>query len=201
MRNQYTLSEFFGNVFALIGTKLFYPGARLIRKPFYLRGKAALSFEEGLTTGYGCRFDLKPGDGKTLFIGKRCEMGDHVHIVAHEKVVLGDDCLLASKIFISDTSHGEYTLKDPSSAPSVAPNQRPLHHRPVTIGDRVWIGENVCILAGVSIGSGSIVGANSVVTKDVPENAIVGGVPAKVLKVYDEKTELWTPYKPILEDC
>lgn len=55
--------------------------------------------------------------------------------------------------------------------------------RPVVIGDDVWIGDRVIILPGVHIGNGSIVAAGAVVTQDVPEYAVVGGVPAKVIKM------------------
>ena len=54
--------------------------------------------------------------------------------------------------------------------------------KPITIGDNVWIGAGVTIVAGKSIGSGSIIGANSLITKDIPQNEIWGGVPAKFLK-------------------
>ena len=57
--------------------------------------------------------------------------------------------------------------------------------RPVAIGDDVWIGDRVIILPGVTIGSGSILAAGAVVTRDVPEYAIVGGVPARILKMRD----------------
>ena len=106
MGNNYSISEFISTTFALISTKLVYKNARLIRRPIYMRGKSSISYGEGLTTGHACRFDLPGGNKKTLIIGKNCEMGDNVHIVAHEKVVIGDNCLMASKIFISDTNHG-----------------------------------------------------------------------------------------------
>lgn len=111
-------------------------------------------------------------------------------MVAHEKISIGHNVLMASKIFISDTNHGEYTASE-QSLPSSPPNERPLSTRPVEIGNNVWIGENVCILPGVSIGEGSIIGANSVVNRDVPADCIVGGAPAKVLKRYDYITKRW----------
>lgn len=54
--------------------------------------------------------------------------------------------------------------------------------RPVIISDDVWIGARVTILPGVHIGKGAIIGAGAVVTKDVPEYAVVGGNPAKIIK-------------------
>lgn len=191
MGNKYTLSEFWSNTYSLILTKLFYPKARLIRRPAFIRGKNSLVYGTGLTTGHGCRFDL-PGTGeKTLFIGKNCEIGDMVHIVAHERVEIGDDCLFASKIFISDTEHGSYSGSELDSNPGIPPKNRSLTTKPVKIGDRVWIGENVCILSGVEIGEGSIVGANSVVTRNVEANTIMVGVPAKAIKKWDDNSKRW----------
>lgn len=59
----------------------------------------------GLTTGYNCRFDLT-GKKQTLFIGDNCEFGDMTHIVAFNNVMIGDNVLMASKVFVSDTNHG-----------------------------------------------------------------------------------------------
>lgn len=191
MNNKYSVSESISNIYALICTKLFYKGARLIRRPIYMRGKSSLQFDVGLTTGHSCRFDLQGSKKKSLIIGKYCEIGDNVHIVAHEKVVIGDNCLMASKIFISDTNHGDYSDTDQSS-PDIPPNKRMLITNPVNIGDNVWIGENVCILSGITIGSGSIIGANSVVNKDVAENSIVAGAPAKVVKYYSKEKKSWS---------
>ncbi|MDF2613501.1 MAG: acetyltransferase [Clostridia bacterium] len=190
MGNKYSTSEFISNVFALFCTKLFYKNARLIRRPVYMRGKSSISYGEGLTTGHSCRFDLPGESTKTLIIGKHCEMGDNVHIVAHEEVVIGDNCLMASKIFISDTNHGDY-VGDKQSSPEIPPNGRQLITRPVSIGNNVWIGENVCILPGVRIGNGCIIGANSVVNKEIPDNCIAAGVPIKVIKRWDEDKLSW----------
>lgn len=198
MRNKYSLSETISTAYALIATKLFYRGARLIRRPFYCRGKSLLEFAEGLTTGHHCRFDLLGEDNdnsKKLIMGKNCKLGDNVHIVANKKVIIGDNCLMASKIFISDTSHGDYSNNTIDSSPDIPPDERLLYMRPVSIGNNVWIGENVCILLGVSIGNGCIVGANSVVNRDVPHNCMVIGSPAKVVKRYNYEIGNWEKIK------
>lgn len=190
MSNRYSFSEIVKNTYSLCMTKLFYPNARLLRRPIYIRGKKSLVYGKNFTTGYSCRFDLE-GNKKTLFIGDNCQIGDNVHFVAYERVEIGKGCLLASKIFISDTSHGSYNNDDETSIPSIPPNNRKLVTAPVKIGDNVWIGENVVILSGVEIGSGCIIGANSVVTKNIKANSIVAGIPAKVIKCWDEQSSKW----------
>jgi len=198
MINGYSFSELVSSSFSLILTKIFYPSARLVRRPFYIRGKAFMQYGIGFTTGHHCRFDInnEAADGTTtskkrLIIGKNCKIGDNVHLVASTNVIIGDDCLMASKIFISDTNHGDYSHKEQMTSPLIAPDDRPLYTAEVRIGDRVWIGENVVILPGVSIGNGVIIGANSVVNRDVPENSIVAGSPARVIKTWNDEKKEW----------
>lgn len=183
MKNKYSISEFIKNVYSLIMTKITMKQARLIRRPVYIRGKKSLNGCKNLTLGRFCRFDLK-GDEPRLFIGDNCEFGDMTHIVAHEKVEIGNNVLIASKVFISDTSHGNYKGENQDS-PSTPPNRRKLSTSPVKIGDNVWIGENVVILSGVTIGSGCVIGANSVVTKNVEKNCMVVGN-NKIIKNFKE---------------
>lgn len=187
--SRYSISEFASNVYALVLTKLFYRGARLVRRPTYIRGKECLNFEPGLTLGHSCRFDL-PGGAKTLFIGRNCEFGDNTHIVAYKKVEIGHDVLLASKVFISDTNHGSYKGEKHSS-PDVPPNIRELVYASVKIGNNVWIGENAVILAGSVIGNGCIIGANSVVSGVVEDNTMIAGAPAKAIKKFSYEKGIW----------
>lgn len=190
--NRYSPSEFIKNSYSYVLTKLFYRKARLIRRPIYIRGKKSYSGGIGLTTGRFCRFDLI-GNKPTLTIGKDCEMGDLTHIVAYEKVEIGDNVLIASKCFISDTSHGVYSGGGGSS-PYIEPRKRELVTKPVHIGNNVWIGENVVILLGVTVGDGVIIGANSVVNRDVPPNTIVAGSPARPIKKYNDSSQLWESF-------
>lgn len=194
MKNGYGLGEIFKNAISLVYTRIFYKGARLLRRPIYVRGKKFLQFGEGLTTGYSCRlemFDTGVGEAKKLIIGKNCKIGDNVHIAAGEKVTIGDNCLMASKIYISDINHGDYSGNVEYSPPDIPPDARPLYTRSVSIGDNVWIGENVCILPGVNIGNGCVIGASSVVNKHFPDNCIVAGSPAKVIKRWDAELRMW----------
>jgi len=176
----------------VICTRICYPGARLIRSPFYIRGRQYVRWGKNFTTGVGVRIDAFPFENRTTInIGNNVQLNDYVHIGAIVCVDIGDDVLIASRVFISDHNHGRFDGSDPSDAPMVPPSLRPLNGKPVRIGNRVWIGENVCVMPGVSIGEGAVVGAGAVVTKDVPENSIVVGNPAKVVKSYDMATGEW----------
>lgn len=187
--SKYSISDILRMGYSFVLTKLFFPGARLVRRPISIRGKRGLDYGRGFTTGRGCRIETFE-DGR-ITLGENCLIGDYVHIAAAESVSLGNNCLLASKIFISDLSHGVYGDSDEQSNPLDPPKDRPLHANPVYIGDNVWIGEGVSVLGGVSIGEGSIIGANSVVTKSIPANSIACGAPAKVIKTYDEDLKEW----------
>ncbi len=113
-------------------------------------------------------------------IGNGCSFGDGGHITCINKISIGDGVRIGRKVFITDNSHGA----SERSYLDIPANKRPMISKgPVIIEDNVWIGEMVCILPGVRIGKGSIIGANAVVTKDVPEYALVGGNPAKVIKI------------------
>jgi acetyltransferase-like isoleucine patch superfamily enzyme len=194
MNNDYSLGETIKNIISLIYTKIFYKKARLIRRPFYLRGKKYLSYGEGLTTGYSCRlevFNIHSISSPILIIGNNCKLGDYVHIAAGERIEIGDNCLLASKIFISDISHGDYSDSKNASNPNTPPDKRKLTTKQVIIGNNVWIGDNACILPGVKIGNGVIIAANAVVNRNIPDNSIAAGVPAKIVKQFDNKLNVW----------
>ena len=193
--NQYGLLGIIKMLINLIRTKLTFQNARIIRFPIDLRGKKFIQVSKGFTTGVGCRIEAYPKtDKKVLLFGENFQMNDYVHITAMESVKIGNNVLLASKIYISDCSHGSYSGDENDSYPDSIPHDRPLSSKPVAIEDNVWLGEFVSVLPGVTIGKGSIVGANSVVSKNLPPYIIAVGTPAKPIKKFNFETNKWEKY-------
>lgn len=120
-----------------------------------------------------------PGHDPDIHIGNSCRFGFNNHISAINGITIGDNVLTGSYVLISDNSHGT----SDNNMLNIPPLQRHLFSKgEVSIGNNVWIGDKVSILAGVHIGNNAIIGANSVVTKDIPDNCIAAGIPAKVIK-------------------
>lgn len=191
----YGLIGIFRLTIDLINTKIFFSGARIVRRPIYLRGKAGFSFGTQFTLGRNARIELFPTGRSqpSLSIGNNVQINDSVHIAVIQSIEIGDHVLIASRVFISDHGHGNYSSQGIPSNPAEPPNARQLTSAPVKIGNNVWIGEQVSILPGVSLGSGCVVGANSTVTKSFPKNTMIAGSPAKIIKRFDDNREEWVP--------
>lgn len=191
---KYSFFEILELIKNLTLTKIFYKNARIIRFPFRIRGQRYITWESGFTTGYNCRLDAFPIDSnkkKCIQIGRNCQINDNVHIGAIKFIKIGDNVLIASKVFISDHNHGYYGQDDRHDSPLTIPKKRELSCKEVFIGDNVWIGEFVTILPGVTIGNGCVIGANSVVNKSIPPYSIAVGNPAKIIKIYNFEEKKW----------
>ncbi|MCO4822892.1 MAG: acetyltransferase [Flavobacteriaceae bacterium] len=174
----YTFHEYVRLIYSKLMTILFFRPARIIRHPVRIRGYKHIKLSAGFTTGYFCRIEaFSLENDTTMFFGKNLSMGDFCHITSLEKVVIGDNVLIGSSVFISDHDHGSTNLDDMKMIPS----KRALITSPVFIENNVWIGEKAIILKGVTLGENSIIAAGSVVTKNVPAYSVVAGVPAKVI--------------------
>lgn len=178
---------------SLIYTKILFNKARLIRLPFDIRNRKFIDIGKNFVTGIGCRIEAFPenkDNGNCIQIGNNVQINDYVHIGAVHSIILEDNVLLASKIYISDHNHGSYEGVNNSNPKSI-PIERKPGFKPVLIKKNVWIGESVCVLPGVTIGEGSIIGALSVVSKDIPDFTIAVGSPAKPIKKYNFNTNMW----------
>ena len=183
---------FFGSIrltLQYILTKMMFYNASIIRYPFYIRSFQKINFGGNFISGVGLRIDIF--ESGTLVLGRNIQVNDYVHIGVFSKIEIGDNCLIASKVFITDHNHGCYSGNLQQSNPNIDPAQRKIESNPVKIGKNVWIGENVIILPGVTIGDGCIIGASSVVAHDVPSNSLIAGCPAKVIRRYDAKSNSW----------
>jgi len=187
---------FFGSMRLMISfiyTKIFYSNARLIRLPFDIRNKRFIKIGNNFTSGFGCRIEAFPdieNKQACILIGENVQINDYVHIGAVNSIIIGDNVLMASKIYITDHNHGSYTNLN-SDHPMSIPIERKSTGYPVTIEDNVWLGESVCVLPGVTIGKGSIVGALSVVSKSIPPFSIAVGNPAKIVKKFNFENSKW----------
>jgi acetyltransferase-like isoleucine patch superfamily enzyme len=156
-----------------------------IKRPILLHGGKFISIGDNFHCDV--RLQLEAFDNHLGFsFSPKIHIGNNVginldcHICAINYVEIGNNVLIASKVFITDHFHGKINLE----AIQIPPSKRQLYSKgPVIIKDNVWIGEGVVIMPNVVIGSNAIIGANSVVTKDVPQNAVVGGNPAKIIRI------------------
>lgn len=113
--------------------------------------------------------------GKNISIGKRVFINSGCRFQDQGGITIGDDALLGHNVVLATLNH----IVEPARRKDMTPAA-------IVIGKNVWIGSNTTILPGVTIGDNAIVAAGAVVTKDVPANTVVGGVPAKELKRIDE---------------
>jgi acetyltransferase-like isoleucine patch superfamily enzyme len=116
-------------------------------------------------------------------IGEKTVMGQECTISAYQRVSIGEQCVIADRAMFIDFDHGVVEVERPI-------RRQGIYKRDVVVGSNVWIGYGACILRGVRVGDNSIVGTNSVVTRDVPANAVVAGIPARVIRMREAPAEL-----------
>lgn len=164
-------------------------GAAIFR-PFRIDGGDGISLGPKTIFQRGAWLYCYGIDGRSaaLTIGAGCVFGYNNHITAVRNVVIGDYVLTANNVYISDNLHGyEDTTK-------------PIMHQPVqfkrdvVIGSGSWIGENACII-GAHVGKNCVIGANAVVTSDIPDYSVAVGVPAVVIRQFDQHLKKWVAIK------
>ena len=136
---------------------------------------ARLRFGRWVWIGHGTKIRCHEGE---VSIGHKTVLGQECTISAYQHVSIGEQCILADRVMMIDFDHNVAEVERPIRVQG-------LYKRHARVGNNVWIGYGAQILRGVTVGDNSIIGAGSVVTKDVPANAVVGGAPARVIRMRD----------------
>jgi acetyltransferase-like isoleucine patch superfamily enzyme len=130
--------------------------------------------------GHGCKLRCHEG---VISIGAKTVLGQECTISAYQHVSIGRECVIADRVMLIDFDHGVVDVEVPIRLQGI-------YKRDVNVGNNVWIGYGASILRGVTVGDNAIIGTSAVVTKDVPANAVVAGVPARVIRMRDEPQTL-----------
>jgi len=119
-------------------------------------------------------------------IGDKTVFGQECTISAYQRVRIGEQCVIADRAMFIDFDHGITEVGRPIRVQGI-------YKRDTVVGSNVWVGYGACVLRGVRVGDNSVIGTNAVVTNDVPANSVVGGVPAKVIRVREAPRDLSWP--------
>ncbi|MBV9212346.1 MAG: acyltransferase [Actinobacteria bacterium] len=126
--------------------------------------------------GHGTKIRCHEG---LVSIGAKTVLGQECTISAYQHISIGRECVIADRVMLIDFDHGVVDVDRPI-------RHQGIYKRDVRVGHNVWIGYGACILRGVTIGDNAIVGTSAVVTRDVPSNAVVAGIPARVIRMRGE---------------
>ena len=130
--------------------------------------------------GHGCKIRAHEG---LVSIGAKTVIGQEATISAFQHVSIGRECIIADRVMLIDFDHGVTEVER-------AIREQGIYKRDVRVASNVWIGYGACILRGVTVGENSVIGTSAVVTQDVPANAIVGGAPARVIRMRETPRSL-----------
>ena len=130
--------------------------------------------------GHGSKLRVHEGEVR---IGAKTVMGQECTISAFQHVSIGRECIVADRVMLIDFDHGMVEVERPIRLQGI-------YKRDVRVGHNVWIGYGACVLRGVTVGDNSVIGTSAVVTKEVPANAIVGGIPARVIRMREAPQSL-----------
>jgi len=130
--------------------------------------------------GHGTKIRAHEGEVR---IGAKTVLGQECTISSFQHVSIGRECIVADRVMLIDFDHGVVEVERPV-------RHQGIYKRDVRVGHNVWVGYGACFLRGVTVGDNTIVGTYSVVTRDVPDNAVVGGVPARVVRMRRAPTSL-----------
>ena len=133
----------------------------------------------------GDRTKIRCHEGEVI-VGQKSVLGQECTISAYRHVRIGEQCVIADRAMFIDFDHGVVEVERPI-------RRQGIYKRDVDVGSNVWVGYGACVLRGVRVGDNSVIGTNSVLTKDIPANAVVGGVPARLLRMRDAPSGLRWP--------
>jgi acetyltransferase-like isoleucine patch superfamily enzyme len=145
--------------------------------------KGEIRFGRFVWIGDGTKIRCHEG---VVEIGDKTVLGQECTISAYQRVRIGEQCVIADRAMFIDFDHGVVDVERPI-------RQQGIYKRDTIVGSNVWIGYGACILRGVRVGDNAIIGTNSVVTGDVPANGVVGGVPARVIRMREPPQKLRWP--------
>jgi acetyltransferase-like isoleucine patch superfamily enzyme len=128
--------------------------------------------------GHGCKVRAHEG---VISIGAKSVLGQECTFSCYKHISIGRECIIADRVMMIDFDHGMVEVERPI-------RNQGIYTRDVNVGHNVWIGYGACVLRGVTVGDNSVVGTSSVVTADVPANAVVGGAPAKLIRMREAPT-------------
>jgi acetyltransferase-like isoleucine patch superfamily enzyme len=149
--------------------------------------RGRLRFGRFVWIGDGTKIRCHEGE---VTIGAKTVLGQECTISAYKCVRIGDQCVIADRAMFIDFDHGITEVERPIRLQGI-------YKRDVDVGSNVWIGYGACILRGVTVGDNAVIGTNAVVVADVPANAVVGGVPAKMIRMREApKTLRWPHPRP-----
>jgi acetyltransferase-like isoleucine patch superfamily enzyme len=154
--------------------------------------RGRVRFGRFVWVGDGTKIRCHEGE---VVIGAKTVLGQECTISAYQHVRIGEQCVIADRAMFIDFDHGTVEVERPIRLQGI-------YKRDVDVGSNVWIGYGACILRGVKVGDNSVIGTYAVVTKDVPANAVVAGIPARVIRMREAPTTLrWAdPVEPPAEE-
>jgi acetyltransferase-like isoleucine patch superfamily enzyme len=135
--------------------------------------RATLRIGRWAWVGHGCKIRVHEGE---VSIGAKTVIGQECTISAYQRVSIGRECIIADRVMLIDFDHGVTEVERPIRLQGI-------YKRDVTVGHNVWIGYGACVLRGVSVGENSVIGTSSVLTSSFPANSVIGGVPARLLRM------------------
>ena len=130
--------------------------------------------------GHGCKIRSHEG---TVSIGAKTVLGQECTISSFQHVSIGRECVVADRVMLIDFDHGVVEVERPVRLQGI-------YKRDVRVGHNCWVGYGACFLRGVTVGDNAVIGTLSVVTKKVPANAVVGGAPAKLLRMREAPSRM-----------